>query len=132
MCVWLGATGCYCAVYGGYFQALAHFDSHHVTTLNPRLSWCSNPCQEGINHLSDRTDAEFRRLLGYKKSVGFAQRSLATASGRDAGVGANANILPASALPTDVDWRLKGAVTPVKDLVCYYSFKYCAGPDMPL
>ncbi len=65
-----------------------------------------------MNHLSDRTVEEFRRLLGYKKSVGFSQRENDVAN-----TAASNNLLPVSALPTDVDWRQKGAVTPVKDQV---------------
>ena len=53
----------------------------------------------GANKFTDYTRDEYRRLLGYK----------ATANPGDT------LVLDASQIPTDVDWRKEGAVTPVKD-----------------
>lgn len=55
--------------------------------------------QIGINKFADWTPAEYKRLLGYKKQVRGTQ---------------NIKLLD-TAIPDSVDWRAKGAVTPVKD-----------------
>jgi len=63
--------------------------------------------KKGVNHLSDRTTKEFEKLLGYKKTGASSsssrnfKRANAAASVED--------------LPSTVDWRNKGVVTPVKD-----------------
>ena len=53
----------------------------------------------GHNHMSDWTDAEYSRLLGKKSSINndFHQETM----------------FDDSALPDSIDWRTKGAVTPV-------------------
>jgi hypothetical protein len=66
--------------------------------------------QEGVNQFSDMTEAEFRVRLGYKKDL---------ARGVAPGAYGNApefkSVANVQDLPTDVDWRQKGALTPVKD-----------------
>ena len=64
--------------------------------------------KKGINHFSDRTDAELQRMRGLKSSLLYAS---------------NANKAPVlkrevynmSALPASVDYRTKGILTPVKN-----------------
>ena len=55
----------------------------------------------GINQFSDWTEAEYRRLLGKKKSAVLEVQ--------------NEQVLDITANPTSVDWKAKGAVTPVKN-----------------
>jgi hypothetical protein len=82
---------------------------------SPLASHSPLPFQEGVNRFSDMTPEEFGALLGYKKELG---RTVAAgtygpgAAHHKASPGAG---LTAAALPTSVDWRQKGAVTPVKD-----------------
>jgi C1A family cysteine protease len=62
----------------------------------------SDPAQThtlGVNHLSDLTASEIKKMLGYKP----ANKTL------------NVVHLDESNLAADVDWRSKGAVTPVKN-----------------
>jgi len=76
---------------------------------NPTFTW-----KEGVNRLTDRTDQEFRRLLGYDMKKKFAYAD-AVAQYR----------LPAAAelhqtaseldLPSSVDWRNESVITAVKD-----------------
>lgn len=75
------------------------------------LSYCL-PAQEGVNRFTDRTEAEMKQLLGYKKSLGYARRAANNVPSSLSSEDAAAMI---AALPTSVDWREKGAVTPVKD-----------------
>jgi len=55
----------------------------------------------GINHMADWTDAEYKKLLGYKASEKVQ--------------GEEPEELDVSNLEGAVDWRTKGAVTPVKN-----------------
>lgn len=76
---------------------------HHNS--QPGLTW-----KMGINHLSDRTQSELAALRGYKKEI----------SSQDHVVDARASMASdfnplVGDLPTSVDWRQKGAITPVKD-----------------
>ena len=54
----------------------------------------------GINEFTDRTDAEMKKMLGYKHELKTTR---------------NETILDESNLADSVDWRTKGAVTPVKN-----------------
>ena len=56
----------------------------------------------GINHMADWTDAEYKRLLGYRTRPN-ANRANETVTG------------DVSAAPDSVDWRAKGAVTAPKN-----------------
>ena len=66
--------------------------------------------QEGVNHFTDMTEAEFAVRLGYKKALGYSRRAAMGEIDES-----TLNLQPVSALPTSVDWRKKGAVTAVKD-----------------
>jgi len=65
--------------------------------------------KRGVNHLSDRTDQEFRRLLGYKKAIGFNSRT------RDSRTTHAFDNVVLSSLPESVDWRFNGIISDVKD-----------------
>ena len=56
----------------------------------------------GLNHFADWTDAEIKRLMGYNF---MAQKGLRKTE----------DILDTSDLADSIDWRAKGAVTPVKN-----------------
>ena len=58
-----------------------------------------NKSVTGINHMSDWTHEEYKRLLGYTGPQGEKE----------------AELLDATNLAASVDWRTKGAVTPVKN-----------------
>lgn len=61
----------------------------------------------GVTQFSDVTPKEFsRKYLGLKRRFRLPEDTQ------------KATILPTSELPTDFDWREKGAVTPVKNQVC--------------
>lgn len=60
----------------------------------------------GVNHLTDRTDAEFKKLLGYRKDIAYSTKRTHTHVHEK---------VDTSALPRSVDWRLSNVVTAVKD-----------------
>jgi cathepsin L len=68
----------------------------------------SNTWKKGINHLSDATPEEYRKLLGYDKVTGHAAWSSRK-------VQPQTNLMRVSDLPSSVDWRMKNVITPVKD-----------------
>lgn len=73
---------------------------------DPSKTW-----KMGVNHLTDRTEAEQRQLLGHRSTTGLPTQGGLSWSSRD-GVpllGTNDAVAP------PVDWRQKGVVTPVKD-----------------
>eukprot|EP00055_Hartaetosiga_balthica_P018466 m.134424 g.134424 ORF g.134424 m.134424 type:complete len:370 (-) comp9598_c0_seq1:261-1370(-) len=63
--------------------------------------------KEGVNHMSDWTDDEFKNLLGYDKEIGYSLH-------KPTPPGFKSDI-KVDALPTDKDWRSDGVVTAVKD-----------------
>jgi cathepsin L len=62
----------------------------------------------GVNHLTDRTDAEFRTRLGVKKSLLYKHHAETLVVERPP-------VVDVSALPPNVDWREKNIISPVKD-----------------
>lgn len=71
---------------------------------DPTKTW-----KEGVNHLTDRFDHEFRRLLGYKPS---ASQSKAASHPVPEHI---LNFNERSVIPDRIDWRERGVVSPVKD-----------------
>jgi len=55
-----------------------------------------------LNHMSDWTHAEYKKLLGYKPELRVASNE-------------EPELLDTSNLADSMDWRTKGAVTPVKN-----------------
>jgi cathepsin L len=70
---------------------LATIDAHNADMTNTHTI--------GINEFTDRTENEMKRMLGYKVSDRVR----------------NETVLDESSLEASVDWRTKGAVTPVKN-----------------
>jgi len=69
---------------------------------DPSFSW-----KKGVNRFSDRTDAEFRRLLGYNKALAFSNSESRKIKAQ--------HVVFNGDLPENVDWRNKGIISPVKD-----------------
>jgi cathepsin L len=67
----------------------------------------SKTWKQGVNNLSDRTEEEYRRLLGYRKDLA------AVLPKKGKLIMSRVNNL--TALPTEVDWRKSGVISPVKD-----------------
>eukprot|EP01087_Luapelamoeba_hula_P024802 TRINITY_DN956_c0_g1_i1.p2 TRINITY_DN956_c0_g1~~TRINITY_DN956_c0_g1_i1.p2 ORF type:complete len:385 (+),score=54.65 TRINITY_DN956_c0_g1_i1:45-1199(+) len=65
----------------------------------------SKSWKEGINHLSDRTEAEFKALLGYNKAFGYS----------DSARKGTPYVFRQASLPKSVDWRDRGVISAVKD-----------------
>ncbi|EGD74032.1 hypothetical protein PTSG_05727 [Salpingoeca rosetta] len=80
-------------------RTLASVKAHNS---DPTKTW-----KQGINHMSDWTDGEFKRLLGYDKGIGYSLH-------RPTPPGFKANV-DVNGLPDSVDWRTKHVVTAVKD-----------------
>eukprot|EP01111_Echinosteliopsis_oligospora_P019856 TRINITY_DN982_c0_g1_i1.p1 TRINITY_DN982_c0_g1~~TRINITY_DN982_c0_g1_i1.p1 ORF type:complete len:376 (-),score=126.48 TRINITY_DN982_c0_g1_i1:53-1180(-) len=60
----------------------------------------------GVNHMSDFTPSEFKKLRGYKRTSPRQETNLNSIP---------FNVLNVEDLPAAVDWRTQGVVTPVKD-----------------
>jgi hypothetical protein len=63
--------------------------------------------QLGVNHLADRTDLELKALRGKQYSRGYNGGAPFPYTNLDS---------MTKDLPSDLDWRLYGAVTPVKGI----------------
>jgi len=76
---------------------LAKIKAHNADTTK---TW-----KEGVNHMSDWTREEFKRLLGWRGDIGHSM--VVQSSEKET--------VDLSALPVAVDWRNASVVTPVKD-----------------
>jgi len=72
---------------------------------NPSFTW-----KRGINHMSDWLEEEMEAMKGYDKSVAH---SLRTKRAKTAPIVSQEE--DNATIPTFVDWRTRGVVTPVKD-----------------
>lgn len=93
-----------------YATALERIQREHVFMQNLRFIHSKNrehlTYSLGVNHLTDRTQDELRALRGFRSSGVYND-------GQPFPYELNADVL--DDLPDDYDWRLFGAVTPVKD-----------------
>jgi len=83
-----------------YLANKAEIDAHNA---NPAHSY-----KKAINQFTDMTKSEFKQFLGYNKPAGRTFAGLRQAE-------APIFHTPVSDLPSSVDWREKGIVTPVKN-----------------
>lgn len=94
-----------------YTTTTERLQRQNVFTQNLRYIHSKNREQLGysltVNHLADRTQNELKALRGFKKTVGIYN------GGKPFPHDLDEETL--SDLPDDYDWRLYGAVTPVKD-----------------
>jgi cathepsin L len=72
-----------------------------LTAISTENSANGNTYTVALNKFADYTPAEYKKLLGYKKSSALKDGETV--------------VLDTSSLPTSVDWRDKGAVNAVKD-----------------
>jgi len=95
----------YVSTFGKRFGTKAEFEFRSTifkNNLNKIEEWnaADNTHTVGINEFTDRTESEMKKMLGYKADK-FAQKKTTT--------------LDETNLADSVDWRTKGAVTPVKN-----------------
>lgn len=87
-----------------YQERKSIFESNLATILahnsNPFSTW-----KMGVNHLTDRTEEEFNKLLGYKRQT-HTPKYQSTYAPKSTG---------SVSLPPYVDWREKGIISDVKD-----------------
>jgi len=76
-------------------DTLAHIEEHNSKNGETHTL--------GLNHMSDWTEEEYKKLLGYKESIRTEEKV------------SNAELLDTSNLADDVNWVTSGAVTPVKN-----------------
>jgi len=93
--------------YGRSYATKAEFDFRaeqfkmNLAAIEEHNSQNGQTSTVGINFMADWTTAEKKKLNGYKAPSNSTQE--------------NVEILSTSDLPASVDWRTKGAVTPVKN-----------------
>ena len=92
--------------YGRSYATKAEYNfrlAQYTKRVAEHKKWNSQPGQtsfQGVNHLTDRTDDEIKMLLGYKQMPTVPEERLTVLDASNA---------------TPIDWRTKGAVTPVKN-----------------
>jgi C1A family cysteine protease len=82
------------------FRLSVFSNNYHKIMSHNMLNAGKEGYQMGVNKFTDMTAAEFKKRLGYRPKQN-RQRKV--------------EILHETASPSSVDWRSKGAVTPVKD-----------------
>jgi len=83
-----------------------HLEAIRQHNSNPSFTW-----KEGVNQFTDRTDQEFRRLLGYDMTKHLAYADHVAQFRSEAQLEAK----EPSDLPSSVDWRNQSIITPVKN-----------------
>lgn len=79
---------------------------HNLATILAHNSDTSSTWKMGANHLTDRTNAEFRKLLGYRRQEITSSNYQSPYVPKDVSL---------SSAPPSVDWREKGVISDVKD-----------------
>ncbi|KAK3091873.1 hypothetical protein FSP39_023296 [Pinctada imbricata] len=91
-----------------YNTKLEHLQRKHNFRQNVRFIHSKNRAGLGfslaVNHLTDKSSQELKMMNGYRYS-----------HGSHGGLPFDTSKYRVQDLPTDIDWRLYGAVTPVKD-----------------
>jgi cathepsin L len=98
----------YGKVYSGaeYSERKATFERNLVSVIRHNAD-ASQTWKKGVNHLTDYSPAQLKAFFGYNEVIASAQRSSAPL--------AKLADVKVSDLPTAVDWRSKGIVSPVKN-----------------
>merc|ERR1711939_610891 len=98
----------YVTTHGKHYETRAEYDmragifKEALKEIEPHNADSTQTHQLGLNHLSDFTKAEYRKMLGYKPHLKPKSKG-------------EPKLLSVENLAADVDWRDKGAVTGVKN-----------------
>jgi KDEL-tailed cysteine endopeptidase len=98
----------YVTTYGKHYETRGEYDlraslfKKSLQEIETHNADSTQTHQLALNHLSDYTTAEYKKMLGYKPHLKPATNG-------------KPKMLAAENLAADVDWRSKGAVTGVKD-----------------
>lgn len=88
-------------------QRRANFEAN-LKAARAHNADASKSWKEGVNHMSDWSEKEFRRMLGYNKALGYSMHVESSYDAEAAGMNG-------SDLPESIDWRDHDIVTAVKN-----------------
>jgi len=83
------------------------FSRKKLNSIRLHNSDSSKTWKQGVNHLSDRTEEEFSRLLGLRKDILYKYKAETPETAFP-----TYNV---AQLPPSVDWRTKGIISAIKD-----------------